>query len=97
MTPLRRTVIPLAMFLFASVIAQAGVLADHPGYWLGDLKVADGSVLKMGVESFTRADGSRPLRARLGAPRPERAGARRSFGLRSDTNTLVQQRVLDRR
>jgi hypothetical protein len=58
MTPLRRTVIPLAMFLLASAIAQAGVLADHPGYWLGDLKVADGSILKIGVESFTRADGS---------------------------------------
>ena len=58
MTPLRRTVIPLAMFLLASAIAQAGVLADHPGYWLGDLKVADGSVLKIGVESFARADGS---------------------------------------
>ena len=97
MTRLRRTVIALAMFLLTCAIAQAGVLADHPGYWLGDLKVADGSVLKMGVESFTRADGSRPLRARLGAPRPKSADARRSFGLRSDANTLVQRRVFARR
>ena len=58
MTTSRRTVIPLAIFLLASAIAQAGVLADHPGYWLGDLKVSEGSVLKIGVESFTRADGS---------------------------------------
>ncbi len=51
-------------------------------------------MLRTGLERKHR---SRPLRARLGAPRPECAGARRSFGLRSEANTLMQRRVLDRR
>jgi hypothetical protein len=51
-------------------------------------------MLRTGVEREHR---SRPLRARLGAPRPECAGARRSFGLQSDANTLVQRRVVNRR
>ncbi len=39
-------------------ITQAGVLNEHQGYWLGDLKVPNGPTLKIGAELFTRADGS---------------------------------------
>lgn len=44
--------------LMPSPIAQAGVLKDHPGHWLGDLKLPNGKVLKFGAEIFVRADGS---------------------------------------
>jgi len=55
-TPLHK-LLPLA-FLFALHAAQAGVVADHPGHWMGDLTLPDGRVLKSAVELFTRADGS---------------------------------------
>jgi pimeloyl-ACP methyl ester carboxylesterase len=38
--------------------AQAGVVRDHPGHWLGELKTPDGRTLKIGAELFIRADGS---------------------------------------
>jgi pimeloyl-ACP methyl ester carboxylesterase len=38
--------------------AHAAALDAHPGYWLGDIKLPDGRVQKLGVELFTRADGT---------------------------------------
>lgn len=47
------------LFLLAfQSAAHAGVVKDHPGHWMGALKLPDGRVLKSGVELFTRADGS---------------------------------------
>ena len=46
----------LALALHAS--AQAGVLSDHQGHWMGDLKIPNGPTFKSAVEIFTRADGS---------------------------------------
>jgi len=48
----------LALLLALHVSAHAGVLTDHAGLWLGDLKLPDGRVLKMGVDIFARADGA---------------------------------------
>lgn len=49
---------PLA-FLFALYTSvHAGVLKDHPGNWLGELKIPNGPTFKSGVEIFTRADGT---------------------------------------
>jgi pimeloyl-ACP methyl ester carboxylesterase len=48
----------LALLLALHSGAHAGVVADHPGYWMGDLKLPDGRVFKSGVELFKRADGS---------------------------------------
>ena len=55
--PLRK-LLPLAFLFALHGGAQAGVVADHPGHWMGDLSLPDGRVLKSGVELFTRADGS---------------------------------------
>ena len=40
------------------VPASTGPLEAHPGRWLGEMKIPDGPVLKLGVELFKRADGS---------------------------------------
>ncbi|HEX9146639.1 MAG TPA: alpha/beta fold hydrolase, partial [Candidatus Binatia bacterium] len=48
----------LVILLALNVSAQAGVLADHPGHWMGELKIPNGPTFKSGVEVFTRADGS---------------------------------------
>ena len=45
-------------FLLTASLSQAGVLKDHPGRWLGDMKTPRGRVLKFGAELFLRADGS---------------------------------------
>lgn len=50
--------LPLALLFALHSGAQAGVVADHPGYWMGDLTLPDGEILKTGVEIFKRADGS---------------------------------------
>lgn len=57
-TPLRK-LLPLALMFAVHAGVQAGVVADHPGHWMGDLTLPDGRVLKSGVEFFARADGSR--------------------------------------
>lgn len=41
-----------------SITAQAGVLADHPGRWMGDMTLPNGRAIQIGAELFTRADGS---------------------------------------
>ena len=48
------TYVVLALALHAS--AQAGVLSDHQGHWMGDLKIPNGPTFKSAVEIFTRAD-----------------------------------------
>jgi pimeloyl-ACP methyl ester carboxylesterase len=52
-----KSVRPLAFLLALHASAHAGVLKDHMGYWMGELKIQNGSI-KSGVEVFTRADGS---------------------------------------
>lgn len=38
--------------------ARADTLRDHSGRWMGDLKLPNGAVLKIGAEFYTRADGA---------------------------------------
>lgn len=47
----------LALLLALQATADAGVLQDHAGRWMGDLKLPDGQVLKMGVDIFARGMG----------------------------------------
>lgn len=49
---------PLAFLLAMHACAHAGVLKDHPGHWMGELKIPNGPTFKSGVEIFTRADGT---------------------------------------
>ncbi len=54
---LPRLVLSACLFALMST-TQAGVVKDHPGHWLGDLKIPNRPTLKIGVELFVRADGS---------------------------------------
>jgi pimeloyl-ACP methyl ester carboxylesterase len=54
---LRIASISLAL-LTLQPVAQAGALQDHPGVWLGDVKLPNGEVRKLGAELFVRADGA---------------------------------------
>jgi pimeloyl-ACP methyl ester carboxylesterase len=56
--PLISRLSPLLVLFALHSVASAGVVKDHPGYWMGDLKLPDGRALKSGVEMFSRADGS---------------------------------------
>jgi pimeloyl-ACP methyl ester carboxylesterase len=56
-TTIRTTLASLALLLLAP-LAQAGALQDHPGFWLGEMKIPGGPVLHIGAELFVRADGS---------------------------------------
>jgi pimeloyl-ACP methyl ester carboxylesterase len=58
MTSRLRTAFLSLALLAALPCARADVLQDHPGHWMGDMKLPDGHILKMGAELFTRADGS---------------------------------------
>jgi pimeloyl-ACP methyl ester carboxylesterase len=49
---------PLVFLLALHPMAYAGVVKDHPGHWMGNLKLPDGRVLKSGIELFSRADGT---------------------------------------
>lgn len=53
-----RNVLALALPLAMHAIAHAGLLQDHQGRWLGNMKIPDGPTLRLGAELFTRADGS---------------------------------------
>lgn len=53
-----RNAVTFAVLLAMQTVAQAGVLKDHQGHWLGDMKIPNGPTLKIGAELFTRADGS---------------------------------------
>jgi pimeloyl-ACP methyl ester carboxylesterase len=58
MNSLLQCAVLAASLLMPTGAAQAGVLKDHPGHWLGDMKLPNGKVLKFGAEIFVRADGS---------------------------------------
>jgi hypothetical protein len=47
----------VAVLLAMHPLAQADLIKEHQGHWLGDMKVPDGRVLKIGAELFLRADG----------------------------------------
>ena len=47
----------LALITFQSA-ALADTLRDHAGRWMGDLKLPDGAVLKIGADLYSRADGT---------------------------------------
>lgn len=53
-----RNTLSLAALLLAHAAAQAGVLAEHPGRWMGAIQVPDGPTLRLGADVFTRADGT---------------------------------------
>jgi hypothetical protein len=55
---LNQALCALALLAALEPVAHAGVVADHPGYWMGDLALPDGRVLKSGMALFKRADGS---------------------------------------
>lgn len=57
MKPFLRNFAPV-LLLLAQVSANAGMLDNHPGRWMGELTLPDGRVLKLGAEIFKRADGS---------------------------------------
>jgi len=44
--------------LLAAQAAHAGVLAEHPGRWMGAITIPDGPTLRLGADIYTRADGS---------------------------------------
>jgi len=48
----------IATLFAAQAAAQAGVVADHPGRWMGEITIPNGPVLKLGADLFSRADGS---------------------------------------
>lgn len=48
----------LSLLMLSTTTAQAGVLSDHSGRWLGAIPLPKDRTLKMGAELFTRADGS---------------------------------------
>lgn len=50
--------VPLVVLVAIQSVAQAGVIQDHQGHWLGDMKIPNGQVLKIGADLFARADGS---------------------------------------
>ena len=58
MKPFLQNALVTALSLALHSHATAGLLQDHQGRWLGDMKMPDGPTLKIGAELFTRADGS---------------------------------------
>jgi pimeloyl-ACP methyl ester carboxylesterase len=58
MRSLFRTASLSAALLLSLSCAHAGPVEDHPGFWLGEMKIPDGPVLRIGAELFVRADGS---------------------------------------
>ena len=58
MNRLTRTLLSLTLLTAAHPAARADILSDHPGIWLGDMKIPNGPTLKIGAELFTRADGT---------------------------------------
>jgi hypothetical protein len=56
-TSLQNTFVMALGFMLTS-IASAGIVQEHQGRWLGEMKVPDGRMLKIGADLFTRADGT---------------------------------------
>lgn len=59
MNPFAPTLLSLLVLAAWQPAAHAGALHDHPGKWMGDMKIPNGHVLTIGADLFTRADGSR--------------------------------------
>ncbi len=53
-----RSALALAVLLAVQPVAQAGVVKDHQGHWLGVMKIPNGPTLKIGAELFTKVDGT---------------------------------------
>lgn len=53
-----KNTLSMALIFSLHSYACAGLLQDHQGKWLGDMKIPDGPMLKIGAELFTRADGT---------------------------------------
>ena len=58
MKHLLKIALVLSMLLAQSVSASPGLLQEHKGRWMGDMKLPDGVTIKFGAHLFTRADGS---------------------------------------
>lgn len=58
MTKFSRIALAIVAMLAMQASVQAGILQERQGRWLGDMKLNDGRVLKIGAELLTRADGS---------------------------------------
>ena len=58
MKSLSRNTLSIALALALHSVAYAGLIQDHQGRWLGDMKIPNGPTLKIGAELFPRADGS---------------------------------------
>jgi hypothetical protein len=53
-----RKALAIVALIALQATANGDVIKTHPGRWLGDMKIPNGPTLKIGVELFTRADGS---------------------------------------
>lgn len=53
-----KLLLAIALMHLTTAFANAGILAEHPGFWLGELKLPDGRRLKIGAEIYQRADGT---------------------------------------
>ena len=58
MKPYLQFAFVMALGLTLPSIASAGIVQEHQGRWLGEMKVPDGRQLKIGADLFTRADGT---------------------------------------
>lgn len=50
--------VALVLSTLLALPAGAGVVQEHQGRWMGDMKLPNGASLKMGVDLFMRADGT---------------------------------------
>jgi pimeloyl-ACP methyl ester carboxylesterase len=48
----------LVTLVALQTVAHADPLSNHAGHWMGDLESPNGAALKIGVEIYTRADGT---------------------------------------
>lgn len=48
----------LVTLIALQTVACADPLRNHAGHWMGDLKLPNGAILKIGVELYSRADGT---------------------------------------
>jgi len=48
----------LVTLVALQTVAHADPLSNHAGHWMGDLESPNGATLKIGVEIYTRADGT---------------------------------------
>jgi dienelactone hydrolase len=53
-----RNAVAMAVAFALHSISWAEILQEHQGRWLGEMKISDGRLLKIGADLFTRADGT---------------------------------------